>query len=419
MTMHAHRLPVRPVRNLRRQETRPTAGSPLARLYALYAAASLVTTLLSGTWLRAAFVFPDVLGGFTFRNTLHAHSHLAFYGWTTLALFSLISYRAQPERSAPWLRWHAHAAGLASAAAFIGFLNGGYNTWTIALSVVHVMLWVIFVSEVWVPIGRLPAVERTLLRGAIGFLLIAGAGAMTPGLLMMRGVENPWLGQLALHSFLTPFMAGWLVLGAMGAAYRLMPDARFPVAAFRLMLLGVLPSALLHPSAPPPAEWLLLVGRGGTLLVGAGTLLFAVDLLGSRRGADVLLMVAGVAALLKGAAEVGLSLVAAHDLLHLRSLEIAYLHLVLLGFVTPILIATALRLRRHGISVALYAGGLVTMLAALVMVGLPQFLAALTSVGLSPPVLYQAAFAGGAACAAGVLLMLTSKAVQSFGGSSL
>ncbi|MEX2572109.1 MAG: hypothetical protein WD737_12485, partial [Gemmatimonadota bacterium] len=131
------------------------------RLYAAYAATFLAVTVLSGTWLRAAFVSPGVLGQFTFGNALHAHSHLALYGWATMGGFAAVSYRlAALGRGGSGGRggagrgdaaafpviprgWHPHAVGIASLAAFIGFLAGGYNVWTIAISMAHVALWFI------------------------------------------------------------------------------------------------------------------------------------------------------------------------------------------------------------------------------------------------------------------------------------
>jgi hypothetical protein len=387
----------------------PTRGGPTGpgvdRLYAGYATAFLIITLLSGVWLRAAFLHPPVLGAFSFGHALHAHSHLAFFGWTTMALFALLIRRTALDGSAPWLRWHAHFTGAASAAAFVGFLLGGYNVWTISLSVVHVLIWLVFTSVAWTALHSVGERERIYFRGALSLLVIAGAGAMAPGFVMAKGIEDPWIGQIAIHSFLSPFMGGWLMLGAMGAAYGSLTGVRYDRAAFWFTMAGVLPAALLHPTAAPPASWILLVGRFGTGLIGVGALLFAIDLLRAK-GIAPLLAVGGVAAALKGMAEVSVATGIGLHLIGMRSLSIAYLHLVLLGAVTAILMAAALRLRGAPVRTALYGSGLAVMVASLGLLGFPPAVAGLAAAGISPLWLLWSALTGGALCAAAVVLLL-------------
>jgi hypothetical protein len=377
-----------------------------SRLYASYAAAFLVLTLLSGVWLRGAFVRPEVLGGLTFGHLLHGHSHVAFFGWTTMALFAVIARAADLGSARPGLRRHAHLTAAASAAAFVGFSLGGYNRYTIAISVVHVALWAGFVALAWRPLERVAPLERRFFRGAAALLALAGAGAMAPGVVMARGIADPWTGQLALQSFLTPFVTGWLLLGSMGAVYAgLRGGRRRAGPAYWCVAVGVLPSALLHPSAAPPLDWLLGVGRAGTLLVGAGTLLFAADVLRDRAAAP-LVQLAGAAAGLKGTAELLVGLGVGLDLLASRPLTIAYLHLALLGLATPALMAAALGVAAAPRRAALYAGGLAVMLASLVATGWHPAAAGLLRLGVSVPHLFGAALFGGAVCAvAGIALL--------------
>jgi hypothetical protein len=181
----------------------------VVRLYLRWAAVCLAATVLSGVWLRTVFLNPGTLGGFAFRNLVHAHSHLAFFGWATPALFALVVRTAVSPSvaGARWLRLHAHTVGIGSLLAFAGFLAGGYTTSTIVLSTVHVGLWVLFAFGMWPRLdGASPFVRRSL-RGALAFLVLAGLGAMAPGVVMARGIADPWIGQLALQSFSPPSSA--------------------------------------------------------------------------------------------------------------------------------------------------------------------------------------------------------------------
>jgi hypothetical protein len=376
------------------------------RLYGIYSAAFLLLTLITGVWLRAVFVEPEVLGGFRFAYALHAHSHVAFFGWTTMALFAVLVGRLPQDHSSRGLQLHAHAVGIASAAAFVGFLLSGYAAHTIALSVLHVALWVAFIFAVWPRTAKLGSVERRYWRGALVFLLLAGAGAMTPGIVMVRQIGDPWLNQLAVKSFLTPFLSGWLLLGVMGAVYAAVERRRLAGAAFWLIVLGALPSTLFHTTTPPPAEWLTLSGRAGTALVGAGTLLFAVDVLRSTAAAPLLRLV-GIVAAAKGGAEVLVSGGVLIELTSSRQMTIAYLHLVLLGLVTPALLAAALGVRAAPRRTAAYAAGLALMVGSLVGIGWPALGVLLHSIGLDAGLLFKLALLGGAtSTVAGAALLI-------------
>jgi hypothetical protein len=386
------------------------------RWYRGYAAAFLGLTLLSGVWLRMAFVWPEVLGSFRFGHVLHAHSHVAFFGWTSMALFAAIGTARESAGGSGWRLVHAHFVGIASAAAFLGFLVSGYAAHTIAISAVHVVLWIWFAIAVWPLLEGDPTPRGRFHQTAIVFLVVAGAGAMAPGIAMATRVADPWLNQLAVQSFLTPFMSGWLLIGAMGAVYAKVPRPRFHAWVLCLTGAGVLPSTLLHPLAPPPEPWLLIVGRAGTLLLGIGALLFAAELMRWRGDAAWVWLVA-VAALGKGGAEVAAAAMLDGTLLIGRPLTIAYLHLVLLGLLTPALVATALRARMSPSTVLAFGAGIATMLLALVASGWPAAGHAIGRLGIDGAALFRFALIGGAVSAAALLPLLV-RVIRSTSGSS-
>src|SRR5690606_13091609 len=111
--------------------------------------------------------------------------------------------------------------------------------------------------------------------------------------------SDPWTSRLAIELFLTPFIAGWLVLGAFGAVYARLSDSRRARLVLLLAAAGALPSGLLHITAPPPLPWLIPAGWAGTILVGVATLIFALDVLRQWRGVSPFLRLAGGAALVK------------------------------------------------------------------------------------------------------------------------
>lgn len=381
-------------------------GTAAAALHGRYAAACLGVTVLAGVWLRVGMLRPEALVGFSFRNLVHAHSHLALFGWVTMAMFAVILSVAGRDE-ARWAPAHAHLVGIASAAAFVGFLGQGYAPATIAVSAAHVALWVAFTLGVWRRLASAGRVERRFFRASLAFLMAAGAGTIGTGLLSARATD-PWTSRLAIELLLTPLIAGWLVLGAFGVAYGRISNPRLAPAVLALGAAGALPSGLLHIAATPPFPWIPWVGRAGMILVGIATLGFAADLLRDR-GAAPFLRLAGAAALLKGLAEVTAGLGVAAHLLGSQHLVIAYLHLVLLGMVTSIL-ADRLLARPDSVAPAVLHGvGLLLQLGALVTLGAPAWVTQATALGWGAERLLVVALAGGVMSAAALLLLATAR----------
>jgi hypothetical protein len=388
--------------------------NPVARLYTRYAVALLGLTLLAGVHMRLAVVLPALRGALSGPNLVHAHSHAAFFGWAAMGVFALVTLRLRLNATQQLAhRVLAHATGIASAAAFVGFALRGYDAVTIALSAFHVALWVTFTTLVWRGLRELASPLRGFVRAGLLFLAGAGLATLAPLFMMIRGTTDPWLQQFGVKLFLTPFVTGFLLLVAMGVVYDVARDARRSRSALLLVALGTLPSTVLYVAGTPPLPGLLWFGRAGMALVGLGTLLFAGDVTAStlRRGAHArglppLAWLVAVA----GAAKGGLELLAAAGVgasfMHNRAIIIAVLHLVLLGVVTPALTLGIRGLRGDGVRTLGYAVSLAVLTIAVGVTGWPWAARLLALRGVPFDVLFMIAALAGALAAAVLLLLV-------------
>jgi hypothetical protein len=393
-------------------------SSSLSRLYARYAVALLFLTLIAGVYLRAHVVWPGLRGSLSTPYLVHAHSHAGFFGWMVLAAAAALVLRAPPQApaAAHLHRFLAHAIGIGSFAAFVGFALRGYDTATIALSAAHVVLWIALVAVLWRQLGRAPNREAAaFFRTGLAFLAGSGVATIVPVMLMVRGVSDPWLQQLGVKLFLTPFVTGFLMLTALGMLYERLPRARNGIMTLALIAAGTLPSTFLYvPGAPAPL--VTLVGRLGMGMVAAGLLLFSSDALQHAwRGRDstavraaplatlaaIAAAVAGVIMLL-AAAGVGVAF------MHNRSIVIAVLHLMLLGIVTPAFVLALTAVERAGVRTAAYAVGLVLLLVPLAATGWPWAARALMLRGIGMDALLSLAAVGGIITAAALVTLLTA-----------
>jgi hypothetical protein len=386
----------------------PQVSSPLARSYARWATLFLAITVMVGAWMRAIIAWPAFSGGVDFGNLRHAHSHVAFFGWVTMAIFALMVGRVRPdERVRRRLSAYGTALGVASIAAFLSFLRAGYDAISIGISVVHVVLWFAFSIDAWPLLDQPHRVQRWFWRGALVFLMLAGASTLGPGVVVAGRVSDPWLRELAVKAFLAFFIGGFVLLGTYGALYRFVPRARFAGIALALASIGVPATALLHVGAAPPAWWIVPVGRAGTLLVGVAALLVVTDLRRARR-APALVWVATIALAAKGVLEVLAGLGVGLALIRSQPIVVAYLHLVLLGVVTAGLlgaIAVDLPARRRATALALGVSG---MLAPLAAMGWPFAYRLTTRAGGSIQGMLEIAFAGGMIAAVAILAMVAA-----------
>jgi hypothetical protein len=384
-------------------------SSPQARPYAVYAGAFLAATVLAGVWMRAMLVWPEAALGASFAYARHAHSHLALFGWVTPALFAAILYArpaGDPGLDSRHHHWLPHLLGAVTVLTFVSFLVGGYDVRSIALSAAHVALWVLFVTV----LRRSPAGDRSpsalWFQVATWFLLVAGAATIAPVVNIVAGVTSGWTRELAVKLFLALFIGGWVVIGSIGVLYRVIAEPRFHRPALVLAAAGVPFTVFMHVTAAYPAgwEWLMLPGRLGTAAVGAAMLLVAAD--GARSVRDRPLVGLAVLALAaKGALELLVAAGVGLPLLRSPAVAVAYLHLVFLGLVTPLLLTALSPMRMaFGRTVALAAGA-ATMLLPVAALGWPWLLGVAMDAGLTVGALRILALAGGAVAAAATIAL--------------
>jgi len=176
-----------------------------------------------GTWLRARFVgfLPLALEP---ANVIHAHSHVAFFGWANLAMFAGIYYAlprltGRPLAGAPLIRWQLLLTHAATLGALITFAAGGYSPASIVFSSLNGIVWYAFVWIYWKNTAGLPRpwpVALVYLHAAVALLVLSSLGTWLVAALTASGAGNPLWQAAGLHLFLNNFIDGWLLIGLLG-----------------------------------------------------------------------------------------------------------------------------------------------------------------------------------------------------------
>jgi len=399
-------------------------------LFALALAAS------TGVLLRFGMIYGMPAWALNFAAVRHAHSHLMYFGWVTLALMVFIwralpGYTGRPLSRAVY--WQLAATSVFALLSYPAFWQNGYGLTQIGsahlplgsmVSTFNGLTWFWFVFlYVRATRGLNPRpLPVQLWDWAIMLLLLASLGAAGLVGLVFSRVDNPFLQQLFLHQFLDLFAVGWFNLAILGVFWWQLARAMgpttlpqwLPTMSLALLLaptfvLGITPVLL-----PPHLFWMAALAN-----VGAAVLL-AIHAVRYLRRAGRPFSLPGLHFLAFGSLAV---IVASAFLILIPGvwennaagpLRIFYLHDLLLGWLSSsllILIDAEFALvpwRRLRLAVyALWELGVVFMLAALLGLGLTS------TVPISAFILLQlAAWAAVPVAGAAILLLGAASAAR-------
>lgn len=311
---------------------------------------------LTGALYRFGIAYGFSLG-LDLTNIRHAHSHLMYLGWVTPALFALIARQVSllTARTFPQKVWWVVGATFAAALlAYPLFLAYGYSSISIGTARMplaamaaglNMIVWYFFVG---LYIRTTRGVQRTrpllLWDMSLVFLVIASLGAWSLSMLKPLGFDDPVVANALTHVFLDLFSEGWFVLAVLGLAFASLKPEGDPAGHWSLWLICIgLPVtfALGMPASfvSPPLK---IAAKVGSALVAIGffmnlqVLWKALSEETSRWWRIPLALLA-----LKLFAQLFVSIVPGVWWAELQGLRILYLHLMLLGFVSLGLVATA------------------------------------------------------------------------------
>jgi hypothetical protein len=299
-----------------------------------------------GLLLRYSFV-DTPFTGFTYRYWLHAHSHTMLLAWLFNAAFILWVERTFRSVVPPAYVRLFGALQVANAGMLITFPVTGYAAASIAFSTLHILLSFAVIA-LFIRDHRGSPAERETLLWALGFLLVSSVGPFAVGVLTARGMRESPLYDLAIYFYLHFQYNGWLTFILMATLYPF-DRAHASSVRFNIRLLGV--STVLSFSLSAlwlgAGRWLMAVGLFSAFLqvfalagmYRAGSFTLQSILQSGSRGARTLTWLVLAAIATKLALQILSAFPAAVSWYYFdRSLPIAYVHLVFLGALTPIVL---------------------------------------------------------------------------------
>ncbi len=267
------------------------------RRYLLTALFALVIAAATGSLLRFGLGWGMPAWAANYTAIRHAHSHLMYFGWATLALMALIWHflsgytgRALP----PSVHWQMGITSVLALLSFPAFWVNGYGLTQIGsaslplgamIASLNGLTWFHFAWLYWQEsrhLARRPLPVQ-LWDWAILLLLLSSGGALGLVGLVVTGSQSLFLQQTFLHLFLDLFAVGWFTMALLGLLWAWMSTptpgtgegwgggsaARLPILPLALAIaptffLGISPALV-----APPLFWVAALANGL-----AGLLLF-------------------------------------------------------------------------------------------------------------------------------------------------
>jgi hypothetical protein len=338
-----------------------------------------------GLLLRWHFVQP--MEWINYPYWLHAHSHMMFLGWVSNALYLGFINSFAPEKWRPRYRWLFIAIQVLLAGMLVSFPLQGYGLFSILFATVHTLLLALFgfwsFSDVR---AKAPSVALWYSKISLVFFLISALGPFAIAATSAAGPGQSNWYYFSVYYYLHFQYNGFFSFGVLALFFRILEQKGIPFSqedarvAGRLLALACVPAYFLSTLWADP----------GTLFNAAGFvagflqvifLLFIIRLLKTAFAAirshfstsSVRTLLVATAAL---TIKILLQLLSAHEgiarMAYMnRPYVMAYLHLVLIGFVSLLLIVwymeTFLLKRLSTPAIILLVGGLAGMEIALVL----------------------------------------------------
>lgn len=260
------------------QHNEPSEQSTV-QVWLVAGAVWFVAIALIGTAMRAVFALGVQLP-LPFQHVLHAHSHLAFFGWMGSVLtgvyYAILPRLAgvAPVRHRGTLV-HFWLLQLCSVGACIAFLAQGYKAVSIAFSTFHLFLWYYFAWRLRAQF-RSPRVATSpvllLMNVSVGMLVVSSLGTWSLPYVVLNAHGTEFLKQMSVDFFVHTFADGWLLLGVFAlvllSAGTVLPAHR--MRQFRLNVALSIPAIVLSSVRSVAPEFPLPVQ---VLILGAGVLL--------------------------------------------------------------------------------------------------------------------------------------------------
>jgi hypothetical protein len=237
------------------------------RRWAVWCLLNFVLVSILGILLRLKIAFP--LPGIDYKFLLHAHSHFAFSGWISTALFTTLLY-VLFRSGFPIRKLYTYQFWLAQTGSYgmlLSFPFEGYGPVSIFFSMLSLVFSWWFCWQYGRDVGKsgLPSSIKRWIRAALFFFVLSGAGPLLLAYIMSHKMVAPNLYYNSVYLFLHFQYNGWFSFGVLALFfftaffYKLPLDEKKGSLFFGLMVTACIPAYCLSLLWMDPPPWVFVI----------------------------------------------------------------------------------------------------------------------------------------------------------------
>lgn len=317
---------------------------------------NLFLAAILGATLRLAFVVE--LEWMNFRYVLHAHSHAAMLGWVYLGLFALLVHCFLPEEAqqSRWLGGLFWLTQVSVVGMLLTFPVMGYAGPSIAFSTLHVLLSYAFAWYFWRKLPVSTAFSHRLVRAALLFMAVSTLALWATAPIIPFKLKGSAFYYASIQFFLHFQFNGWFIFAVLSLFFKYTESKSISLPSrlrgrfFVLLVVSCILTYALAVAWSNPAPVVYWINSTGVLLQLAAALLFIKlvwpvrEQLSLSGWGGFLIKLAFVCFVGKIVMQSVVAVpVIAEAAYTIRNYVIGFVHLILLGAVTPFLIGFAAR----------------------------------------------------------------------------
>lgn len=304
-----------------------------------------------GTVLR---LMPIVDLPLNYKFLLHTHSHIAFLGWVYTALFAafLSSFLTPSQQHNKSYKLQFIIAQAATLGMLFSFPFQGYGAVSITFSTLHILIYYWFAAKILKDVKQndfISPIVRNFIKAAFLFMIISSLGPFSLGPIMAKTGQGSNLYYNAIYFYLHFQYNGWFTFSIFALFFQLLEikqinyNKKYAKLFFKFLFIACIPSYFLSVLWVKPGILFYVIALVSAMLQLIALVYFV--LLGLELRAKItttllnwskfLVLVVVFSFLLKIILQFFSAFPFFADLAYkLHDLIIAYLHLVLIGFVT-------------------------------------------------------------------------------------
>lgn len=296
---------------------------------------------------------------FNYKFLLHTHSHIAFLGWVYTALFAafISSFLTTEQQNNKSYKRQFILAQAATIGMLFSFPIQGYGAVSITFSTLHILIYYWFAAKFLKDVKQNVFISNTVrnfIKAAFLFMIISSFGPFSLGPIMLKTGQGSDLYFNAIYFYLHFQYNGWFTFSIFALLFHLFEikqihyNKQYAKLFFCFLFIACIPSYFLSILWTQPSSTFYLIGIVSATLQLIALIYFILLVLALKSKITKTVFAwskfLALLVLLSFSLKIILQLFSAFpyfaDLAYkLHDLIIAYLHLVLIGFVTFFLMA--------------------------------------------------------------------------------